>query len=141
MMIALIDDGDAHRSAREFLSGGQPTEAGPDDDDMVQVHTSRSLAQTSPPNPRDCLSKSRSPYTGPVTRLFVISILCLSSVSAAMAGAQAPAQPVAIVLSPCRVPGRTGTVPLFRGPAAAAVQSTVDDAFFKTDEVQPCPCQ
>src|SRR5258707_8439205 len=63
MVIALVDDGDAHRGAREFLSGGQPTEAGPDDDDMVQVHILRSLAQTSLPNPRDCLAKSRSPYT------------------------------------------------------------------------------
>jgi len=29
MVITLVDDGDAHRGAREFLSGGQPTEAGP----------------------------------------------------------------------------------------------------------------
>ena len=47
-MIALVDDGDAHRSARELLSGGQPTEPGADDDDMVQVHIP-SLAQNPDP--------------------------------------------------------------------------------------------
>ena len=41
MMIALIDESNANRRAREFLSGGQPTEAGTDDDHMVlQIHAS-----------------------------------------------------------------------------------------------------
>ena len=68
----------------------------------------RSLAQTSPVNPRDCRAKSRSLYTGPVTRLLVISILCASSAGLAIPKAQTPAQPGAIVLSPCRVPDFKG---------------------------------
>ena len=44
-----------------------------------------------------------------MTRLFVISILCASSVSAALAGAlQTPPQPGAIVLAPCRIPDFKG---------------------------------
>src|SRR5450631_1581543 len=36
MMIALVDDGDSNRGAREFLRGGQPSEASSNDDHMVQ---------------------------------------------------------------------------------------------------------
>src|SRR3984957_19703574 len=59
MMVALVDDGDAHRSAREFLSGGQPTEAGPDDDDMVRAHISRSLRKPLRRIQRDRLASMR----------------------------------------------------------------------------------
>jgi len=43
-MIALIDDGDAHRGGFKFLRGGESAEPSADDDDMMEAwHSAASL--------------------------------------------------------------------------------------------------
>ena len=50
-MIALIDDGDAHRGGFKFLRGGESAEPSADDDDMMAWHNAASLTHANIRNP------------------------------------------------------------------------------------------